>query len=422
MKMSEIDEEIKLQGAKIRSLIDAKQPGKVIAAEVKVLGDLKSQFTAVTGLAWKPGMPSAAVTPVNTESENDVMKKSNPDPAVSSDSSASAVVGPLGNIDRVHLERDCLPTDGTDISDPGPGLGSENGEVNTLVENIVAMFPDTPMDYVKARCGNLVGNPAAIEKFTDELLANTTLLGDGERNYDESVRETAIETVCMDKPSSSGGGRLEGDEALAWAWETEQRHHQFISMFPGLSSDWLLLQVQLTIVQSMEAAGSSKSNLETLFQDKINELVNMNSDVSLVARSDGETPMSIAGFEKDMFKKLDCEPDHEIGSAKIYTMLPKNNMDFSNQLDLLFVAAEGTFLRMMGTRKINCIKYIENEGLRDRFLRCKKRFHDEGIPKDERLVFHGTKTKKSLESIIQNSLQLSCCKTFAKGYGIYFSE
>jgi len=278
--MSEIDVKIKLQGAKIRSLIDAKQPGEVIAAEVKELGDLKSAFAAVTGLAWKPGMTSAAVTAGQKESENVVKKKkSNLEPAVSSYPSASVVVGPLDNIDRVYTEKDCLPTDGTGTSDPGQESG--NGEVNTLVETIAAMFPDTPMDYIKARCGNLVGNPAAIEKLTDELLANPTPRGDadGERKLQKPVRGTAIETVSMDKPSSSGGGRLEGDEALAWAWETEQRHHQLMSMFPSLSSDWLLLQVQLTIVQSREAAGSSKSSLETLFQDKINELLNMNSDV-----------------------------------------------------------------------------------------------------------------------------------------------
>ena len=145
--MSEIDVKIKLQGAKIRSLIDAKQPGEVIAAEVKELGNLKSAFTAVTGLAWKPGMTNAAVTAGQKESENVVKKKkSNLEPAVSGNSSASVVVGPLDNIDRVYPEKDCLPTDGTDT--PDPGRESANGEVNTLVETIAVMFPDTPMDYI----------------------------------------------------------------------------------------------------------------------------------------------------------------------------------------------------------------------------------------------------------------------------------
>ena len=32
------------------------------------------------------------------------------------------------------------------------------------------MFPDTPKEYIRERCRDLVGNPVAIERFMDEIL------------------------------------------------------------------------------------------------------------------------------------------------------------------------------------------------------------------------------------------------------------
>ena len=143
------------------------------------------------------------------------------------------------------------------------------------------------------------------------------------------------------------------------------------------------------------------------------------------------------------------------GNVKIFNMKAKNDMNYSNPLDILYSTAESIFLRMMKKSQekygniinvapqghhqgvpvqrtlnmetmikrnaISCIQYIENETLRERFMNCKKRFQAQGIDDKERLVFHGTNTK-NLDSIMEYGLLLSKCKRFARGYGIYFSE
>ena len=57
----------------------------------------------------------------------------------------------------------------------------------------------------------------------------------------------------------------------------------------------------------------------------------------------------IDNMENDMniFKKLGIVPDEDKGFAKIFILNPVNNLDFSNPLHILFLAAEGTFLRMI---------------------------------------------------------------------------
>ena len=47
---------------------------------------------------------------------------------------------------------------------------ADAAEVKALSENLVSMFPDTPHLYIQQRCVDLVGKPAAIERFMEELL------------------------------------------------------------------------------------------------------------------------------------------------------------------------------------------------------------------------------------------------------------
>ena len=61
------------------------------------------------------------------------------------------------------------PGDVVEISDNDP---ADAAEVASLAENLVMMFPDTPLAYIRQRCVDLAGKPAAIERFTEELLMN----------------------------------------------------------------------------------------------------------------------------------------------------------------------------------------------------------------------------------------------------------
>ena len=110
----------------------------------------------------------------------------------------------------------------------------------------------------------------------------------------------------------------------------------------------------------------------------------------------------------DIFR-LSASPDEILGNVKIYKMKPKNDVNYSDPLDILYMAAEATFLKMLRLMKsavaygnvvpgshgglvqglpappitlvmmnitnrnpIESIKYIENETLKERFMNCKK--------------------------------------------------
>jgi len=155
--------------------------------------------------------------------------------------------------------------------------------------------------------------------------------------------------------------------------------------------------------------------------------------------------------EVDIFKRISATADEIRGNVRIFNMQPKNDVNYSDPLDILYSMAESTFLRMLrksaahygnivnvgpagllsGPRTLNMsvitnrnaissIQYIENETLKEKFMICKKHFEAKGIPDGERLVFHGTSAR--LDSIMDQGLLLSKCKRFAHGYGIYFSE
>ena len=47
---------------------------------------------------------------------------------------------------------------------------NDGAEITALADNLIAMFPETPLSYIRARCIDLAGKPAAIERFTEELL------------------------------------------------------------------------------------------------------------------------------------------------------------------------------------------------------------------------------------------------------------
>ena len=110
---------------------------------------------------------------------------------------------------------------------------------------------------------------------------------------------------------------------------------------------------------------------------------------------------------------LSASPDEIRGNVKIYNMKPKNDVNYSDPLDILYMAAEATFLKMLrksavaygnvvqvpgsyggfvqglagpprtldmrnitNRNAIDSIQYIENETLKGRFMDCKKVIND----------------------------------------------
>lgn len=116
------------------------------------------------------------------------------------------------------------------------------------------------------------------------------------------------------------------------------------------------------------------------------------------------------------------------------------DIDWSNPLDLLYMVAESTFLRMVDRtaysikekssdqmscfiqrRSIRSIEYVENHQLRDNFMMKQKQLKAEGFNSKERLVFHGTMLD-NIDGIIKDNFQMGCLVRKLFGRGVYFSE
>jgi len=134
--------------------------------------------------------------------------------------------------------------------------------------------------------------------------------------------------------------------------------------------------------------------------------------------------------EVDIFTKILTQPDIEEGPVRKFKMFPRNDLDFTDPLQILYLAAEATFLRMVdksgqgrtiGRKTIKSIEYVENESIRASFMEKKSKFLADKISHNERLVFHGT-AEANIESILKENFRLDKCHRFAHGKGVYFSE
>ena len=73
--------------------------------------------------------------------------------------------------------------------------------------------------------------------------------------------------------------------------------------------------------------------------------------------------------EVDIFTKVLTMPDKVEGTVRILKMFPRNDLDFTDPLQILYLAAEATFLRMVDKsgqgnsierKTIQSIEYVEN--------------------------------------------------------------
>ena len=134
--------------------------------------------------------------------------------------------------------------------------------------------------------------------------------------------------------------------------------------------------------------------------------------------------------EVDIFARIQTQPDEVEGPVRKFKMCPRNDLDFTDPLQILYLAAEATFLRMVdksgqgstiGRKTIKSIEYVENESIRASFMEKKSKFLADKIPHNERLVFHGT-NEENIGSILRQNFRLDLCHRFLHGKGVYFSE
>jgi hypothetical protein len=103
-------------------------------------------------------------------------------------------------------------------------------EAVALAERLSEMFPNTPLDYLLHRCEDLAGHDSAIERFTEELLADSRPLP----GWLAAGQEAGA------GQSGLGPGPGLPDPLQVWARE---RTEQLQSMFPLVCPDHLLAAV-----------------------------------------------------------------------------------------------------------------------------------------------------------------------------------
>ena len=218
--------------------------------------------------------------------------------------------------------------------------------VNLLADNLVAIFPNTPREYIQMRCVDLVGKVAAIDRFTEELLMDpnppenweqiykkpfiavleekekTPVIGPHQSSIANEDRgdptstststssgsrdQAEVETVQEDgaqpppeDPTSTAASEPKQPEAELdplVSWELE-RHGQLLSMFPDLCPDYLLNDVLRAINKpnTADQDGSAPilnvAQLDTVFATHVERMFAMRPEEKrlLPTRSQWET-------------------------------------------------------------------------------------------------------------------------------------
>jgi len=128
------------------------------------------------------------------------------------------------------------------------------------------------------------------------------------------------------------------------------------------------------------------------------------------------------------------------GVKKFLIQHQTTDIDWTDQLHLLYLAAESTFLRMVDMtmysvkdkcsqqsfgvirrKNIATIEYVENATLLDQFLTKQQELALANVPSKERLLFHGTAVD-NIDNILSKNFQLGMLKRRLFGGGVYFSE
>ena len=142
------------------------------------------------------------------------------------------------------------------------------------------MFPQTPLDYLRVRCQDLVGREAAVDRFTEELLTSQAPPADWRQMY--SVPSLANQaSPAKAGPSSVEATRYvaEQDQSPIMQWE-EEKHGEMLSMFPTVCPHYLLTQVQaVSRVEGHLSSGEVTKNNIIAFQSMVERIWAMTQEV-----------------------------------------------------------------------------------------------------------------------------------------------
>ena len=175
-------------------------------------------------------------------------------------------------------------------------LKKEHDEIEKLKNYFCALFPETPSEYILLRCQDLVGKDAAINRFVEELLESPlppdnwqclynpfNIVSNQVKNLPSSSKTISSSTAGPSSHKSAPTSTsISNNSEFDPIW-IFQKHEQLISMFPDISPDWLLEQVQ-NISKSCENRPGTSFNqhntghLDLLYERKVEEMFSMSID------------------------------------------------------------------------------------------------------------------------------------------------
>ena len=156
-----------------------------------------------------------------------------------------------------------------------------SSEVRVLAGSLSEMFSATPVSYLLHRCGDLVDNPAAIERFTEELLLDPN----PPPYWQQQLVGVPVEDEALPVAGPSSG--LNRSLNLLEVWEGE-RFDQLKSMFPDVCPEHLLSRVQgISAAKERvgeEVTGADNKSFEQLVENLWNTLKTLPSRKEYEAR------------------------------------------------------------------------------------------------------------------------------------------
>merc|ERR1719318_1698072 len=154
--------------------------------------------------------------------------------------------------------------------------------ISSLVDSLSDMFPETPLDYLRARCQDLVGKEAAVARFTEELLTSQAPPAGWRQMYSahSQARASASPAPTAGPSSAQATGSVpEQDQSPILQWE-EEKHGELVSMFPTISPHYLLTQVQaVSRLEGPSSSGEVTKNIIIAFQSMVERIWAMNPDM-----------------------------------------------------------------------------------------------------------------------------------------------
>jgi hypothetical protein len=216
------------------------------------------------------------------------------------------------DVDNISVNAEIIATD-----------NDEEERKDALLISLIRVYPDIDPKFLKQICARLHFDAHQIE---DWIEANIDKIP--EKKQVQAINRFALESTC--------------------------RSHEQIWKCPSCET-WQIVKKTLTVVKCSEVVSCGEFCMKCNKRD--HNPFQCRKKCPRIDNTENEI---------NIFKKLRTIPDEDKNYAKIFILKPQNNLNFSDPLHILYLAAEGTFLRMMEMSKISISRSSQQHHLPSR--------------------------------------------------------